>query len=88
LKAFELPPISTEFYEHLRKTFRPVEVEPETYRDKLMFEAGQQAVLEYMRRHVVSGTAILSDKREVHTDTHTNWKDRLFGWSKLSKKTT
>lgn len=81
MKKFELPPISKEYYEYLSKAFRVTPIEPETARDRIMFEAGQQAMLEFIRASVVSPTTISSDPKDLKTEnTGNSWKDRLFGW--------
>lgn len=62
-----MPAISKEFFEHLQDAFRRNEVEPETVRDRIMYEAGQQAMLRYIERHIRTQTIVISDKRKLRS---------------------
>lgn len=43
-----IPPVSKAFAEELARHFRPIEITPETDKDKIMFSAGEQKVIQFV----------------------------------------
>lgn len=64
LKQFSIPPVTKEFYEYLSKILTAPEIEPETYRDKLMFQAGMNHALKIIGKSVQERT-VTSDPNAV-----------------------
>lgn len=52
MEHLRIPPVTREFYEYLSKILTKPEVEPETYRDKLMYQAGMNNALKIIGRNV------------------------------------
>jgi hypothetical protein len=50
------PPVTQEFYDRLMQAFQPIEVKPDTPLNAIMYSAGQQELLAWIRRHVGSST--------------------------------
>lgn len=52
LQVDKTHPMSEEFYNKLMAAFRPLEVKPETSRENVMYNAGQQSVLTWVSRYL------------------------------------
>lgn len=57
LLAASVPPVTQEFYERLVRSFTPAEVVPNvTTKDDVMYSAGEQNVIRWIRQHVRGST--------------------------------
>lgn len=50
------PPVTQEFYDKLMSAFPLIEIKPDTSINAIMYSAGQQELLAWIRRHVGSST--------------------------------
>lgn len=68
LQKAEIPRVSVEFVDHIRKVFSTRPVTPDTKIENIMFDAGKQEVLRYIER-CIGGSQIIGDPEEIHTVT-------------------
>ena len=75
IESMKLPPITPEFYETLEKAFSPRPIRPGMTQDEIMYQAGQQAVLEFAKRAVVGREISSKPKSYLHRLMHKYWKE-------------
>lgn len=74
IDGMRLPPITKELYEHLCNVFPPPTLIPETERDKWMYEAGRNSVLEVLGKYV-RHTYTSSDKMDIIKESELRDRD-------------
>lgn len=73
-----IPPVTAEFIRELRNAFRPNPIRVDSSRDQIMWDAGQQYMIDWIEAKALGGRVILGEIPEKPVEEKQTLMTRLF----------